>query len=309
MRVLVFHQPWPMGNYKLNVAVADKLQSEGHEVYTLEQLNGNLATQEYVQQIIDMDFDLVYYEMLDKETFKIIEQLKCQRILLHASGGVLIDYDAILDYKGKWYDKIFTGSKIMFEKFKKNGIVSEHYQYYHSAIKEEEKQFDEKYNHNCVFLGMGFNRLTDSQYNLERELFFKKQPFEFDVYGNGWGEFTHWRGLLPPLDIGRLYSSAKCAIGIIAKGQREHGMINNRYTEMSVCECPIITYNYDTIDWYGAEKYMNFVSSNDELNDMVIDINKNHDKYKDKSKKLNKFMMKKDKDFFEKLNVLITKEY
>ena len=78
---------------------------------------------------------------------------------------------------------------------------------------------------------------------------------------------------------------------------------------MSVCECPIITYNYDTIDWYGAEKYMNFVSSNDELNDMVIDINKNHDKYKDKSKKLNKFMMKKDKDFFEKLNVLITKEY
>jgi len=125
MRILVFHQPWPMGNYKLNVAVADKLQSEGHDVYALEQLNGNLATREYVQQILDMDFDLVYYEMLDKETFKIIEQLKCQRILLHASGGVLIDYDAILDYKGKWYDKIFTGSKIMFEKFKKNKLYLE----------------------------------------------------------------------------------------------------------------------------------------------------------------------------------------
>ena len=116
MKVLVFHQPWPMGNYKLNVAVADKLESQGHEVYALEQLNGRPASQEYVQQIIDMDFDLVYYEMLDHETFKIIEQLKCQRILLHASGGVLIEYDKILDYKGKWYDKIFTNSEIMYDK-------------------------------------------------------------------------------------------------------------------------------------------------------------------------------------------------
>ena len=49
MKVLVFHQPWPMGNYKLNVAVADKLESQGHEVYALEQLNGRPATQEYIQ--------------------------------------------------------------------------------------------------------------------------------------------------------------------------------------------------------------------------------------------------------------------
>ena len=61
MRVLVFHQPWPMGNYKLNVAVADRLESEGHEVYALEQLNGRPCTQEYIQQIIDMNFDLVYF--------------------------------------------------------------------------------------------------------------------------------------------------------------------------------------------------------------------------------------------------------
>ena len=51
MKVLVFHQPWPMGNYKLNEAVADKLQSDGHEVYILEQLNGRPASHEYVQQI------------------------------------------------------------------------------------------------------------------------------------------------------------------------------------------------------------------------------------------------------------------
>ena len=70
-----------------------------------------------------------------------------------------------------------------------------------------------------------------------------------------------------------------------------------------------LTYNYDTIDWYGAEKYLNFVSSSDELNDMVIAINNNHEEYKVKSNELNKFMIQKDKEFFEKLNILITKEY
>ena len=305
MKVLVFHQPYPMGNYKLNIAVADKLEADGHEVYVLEQLNGRPASQEYIQQIIDADFDLVYYEMLDHETFKIIEQLKCQRILLHASGGVLIEYDKILDYKGKWYDKIFTGSTIMLEKFKKAGIPSKHYQYYHSAIKEDEKVFNQKYNHDCVFLGMGFNRLTDAQYNLERDMFFHDQDFDFNVYGNGWDGFRHWRGLLPALDIGSLYTSAKSAVGIIAKGQREHGMINNRYTEMAICGVPIITYDYETIDWYGAEHYLNFVRYPDELKKCVDDIAAHPDKYRHKSDELQKFMEKKDKEFFEKLDLLI----
>ena len=305
MKVLVFHQPWPMGNYKLNVAVADKLESQGHEVYALEQLNGRPATQEYIQQIVDLEFDLVYYEMLDHETFKIVEQLKCQRILLHASGGVLIEYDKILDYKGKWYDKILTSSKIMYEKFKKAGIPCEHYHYYHSAIKEEEKIRDEKYNHDCVFLGMGFNRLTDPQYKLERDLYFHEKKFDFNVYGNGWDGFTQWRGLLPPLDIGKLYSSAKSGIAIIAKGQREHGMINNRYTEMAVCGIPIITYNYDTIDWYGAESYLNFISSTSELDIMVTNIKHHPENYIDASDELQKFMLQKDKEFFERLNSLI----
>ena len=305
MKVLVFHQPWPMGNYKLNVAVADRLESQGHEVYALEQLNGRLATQEYIQQIIDMNFDLVYFEMLDHETFKIVEQLKCQRILLHASGGVLIEYDKILEYKDKWYDKILTSSKIMLEKFKKAGIPCEHYQYYHSAIKDEEQVFEQKYNHDCVFLGMGFNRLTDPQYSLERELYFHDKDFDFNVYGNGWDGFKHWQGLLPPLDIGKLYSSAKSGIAIIAKRQREHGMINNRYTEMAICGIPIITYDYETIDWYGAEKYLNFISSPIELKERVNDIVNQPDKYKYNSKELQKFMIQKDKEFFEKLNSLI----
>ena len=305
MRVLVFHQPWPMGNYKLNVAVADRLESQGHEVYALEQLNGRPATQEYIQQIIDMNFDLVYFEMLDHETFKIVEQLKCQKILLHASGGVLIEYDKILNYKNKWYDKILTSSKIMLEKFKKANIPCEHYQYYHSAIKEDEKVFDQKYNHDCVFLGMGFNRLTDPQYSLERELYFHEKDFDFNVYGNGWDGFKHWRGILPPLDIGSLYSSAKSGIAIIAKRQREHGMINNRYTEMAICGIPIITYNYDTVDWYGAEHYLNFISTTTELKEKVSDIKNHPDDYQFKSENLQKFMIQKDKEFFEKLNTLI----
>ena len=115
----------------------------------------------------------------------------------------------------------------------------------------------------------------DPQYSLERELYFHEKDFDFNVYGNGWTGFKHWRGLLPPLDIGRLYTSAKSGIAIIAKRQREHGMINNRYTEMGICGIPIITYNYDTVDWYGAEHYLNFISTVEELKDKVSDIKNN----------------------------------
>ena len=41
MKIVVFHLPYPMGNYKLNEALANKLTKDGHEVYLLQQLNGN----------------------------------------------------------------------------------------------------------------------------------------------------------------------------------------------------------------------------------------------------------------------------
>lgn len=307
MKILVFHQPYPMGNYKLNQIIAEYFESKGHEVYVLEQLNGRPATEEYIQQIIDLDLDLCYYEMLDIETFKIVERLKCQKILLQASGGVLGKYDKIIDYKGKWYDKILTNSLIMESKFKQNNIPTQHFKFYHSAILEDEKQYKQEYNHSCVFLGMGFNRLVDPQYDLERQLYFSEQEFNFNVYGNGWQGFKYWQGLLPPNDIGALYSSAKCAVGIIAKGQREHGMINNRYTEIASCGCPLISYNYNTIDWFGAEKFVHFIKNKQELKNTVLDINNNPKKYSSNSEDFKMFMKKQTQEFYNNLENLIQK--
>jgi len=307
MRVLVFHQPYPMGNYKLNQVIAEYFEKKGHEVYILEQLNGRPADEDYIQQIVDLDLDLCYYEMLDIETFKIIERLKCQKILLQASDGVLGEYDKIIEYKGKWYDKILTNSLVMESKFKNNNIPTQHFKFYHSAIFKEEKQFKSEYNHNCVFLGMGFNRLVDPQYDLERQLYFSNQEFNFNVYGNGWQGFKYWRGLLPSNDIGSLYSSAKCAIGIIAKKQREYGMINNRYTEIASCGCPLISYNYETVDWFGAEKFIHFIKNKQELKDIVLDINNNKEKYKNNSLEFMNFMETQTKEFYYNLENLIQK--
>jgi len=69
MVVIVFHQPFPMGNYKLNEIIANHL-SKDHEVYSLQQLNGAVPDSEYVTQIQNLSPDLVYFEMLDNETFK-----------------------------------------------------------------------------------------------------------------------------------------------------------------------------------------------------------------------------------------------
>ena len=299
MKILILHQPWPMGNYKLNTEIGRYLSNLGHEVYAIEQLNGRKPTQEYVDQLVNFGFDVAYFEMLDFETFSIVEKLKCKKILLQASGGVLGDYDSIVDYYGKWYDVILTNSIRMDKKFKKLNIPSQHFEFYFSPIPEGEKQKVAKYADRCVFLGMGFNRLTDPQYELERELFFRSHKFNFSIYGNGWNGFQYHRGILPPDDIGKLYTSATSAIGIIAKGQREQGMINNRYSEIASCACPLISYKYETIDWFGADKYINFISSHTELEELVKVIDK--PEYRSKALEFQKFINNKSSEFLDKV--------
>ena len=121
MKILVFHQPYPMGNYKLNEVIANHLSKE-HEVYLLQQLNGVEPDSEYVQQVTELDADLIYFEMLDVETFKLVEKLKGKKILLQASNGILKRYEDIFDYHGTWYDSVITNSKKMYDTFKSKEI-------------------------------------------------------------------------------------------------------------------------------------------------------------------------------------------
>lgn len=306
MKIIVFHQPYPMGNFKYNTAIANNL-SKDHDVYLLEQLNGRLLTEEYTEQVKALNPDMVYFDMLDLETFKLVEQLDCMRVLGYVTRG-LLDWHEIFDYKDKWYTHVFTNSISCHDEFKKRGIPVEHYQWFLNCLPEDEMVFDSKYEHDCVFLGMGFTRVTNEEYSLERETFFGGlDDIDFNVYGNGWPQLPFYRGLLPADDIGRLYSSSKSGIALIEKEQRTKGMINNRYSEMGSCGIPIVCYNYDTIDWFGAEDYINFISSKSETIDTINDILKNSEKYKEKSSNLQKFTKNQHMMYFEKLNKLIEK--
>lgn len=305
MKILVFHQPFPMGNYKLNATVAHRLSSLGHEVYLVEQLNGRPATPEYIQYISNENFDVVYYEMLDAETFKVVEQLKCLRILLVASRGIFKDFTDILNYKGTYYDRVLTNSLQLKSLFENAKVPTEYFEFYFSAINEAECIKADKYQFDNVFLGMGFARQNDPDYGLEQNTFFNSsKSFQFGLFGNGWSNQKDYQGLLPPGDIGSLYTSAKSAAAIIGAGQRSMGMINNRYTEIAFCKCPIISLPYD-IDWKGADRYINFVSSVDEYNKVVNDIITNPDEYLEKSKEFHKFIVNQDQIFFDKLLNLI----
>ena len=305
MKVIVFHQPFPMGNYKLNEIIANYL-SDKHEVYLLQQLNGVVPDKDYITQIKELNPDMIYFEMLDLETFKIVESLDCEKILLQASNGILTNYEDIFDYYGKWYTKVLTNSKYMYDKFITKGIQSEFFEYYFSVLSESDLVFDEKYNHDAVFLGMGFHRMNSESYRKDKEIFFDNfKNVNYKIYGNGWPNFTHYGGVLPANDIGKLYHSAKSAFGLIGETQRTYGQINNRYTEMAYSEVPIITQNYETIDWFGAEKYLNFVNSKEEAEQTINDILKNSDVYEDKSQNLKKFIVKKHNEFMDKLTHLI----
>jgi hypothetical protein len=301
MKILVFHQPFPMGNYKLNETLALRLKHNGHEVYTMPQLNGIPATPEYINLIKEEKFDVIYYEMLDLETFKVVEQLDSLRILLVASRGIFKDFYNIIDYKGKYYDKVMTNSIKLFEAFQSNNVPCELFHFYFSAVTKEECVFKTEYVYDNVFLGMGFARQTDPNYSIENEIFFNSEKkFKFALFGNGWKNVLNYKGVLPPNDIGSLYSSALSASAIIGSGQRSMGMINNRYTEIGFCKCPIISYHYD-IDWRSSDKYMNFVSSAKDLNKLVLDLKTNPHKYQEKTKSFYEFILQQDTIFFEKL--------
>ena len=82
-------------------------------------------------------------------------------------------------------------------------------------------------------------------------------------------------------------------------------MINNRYTEIASCSCPLISYNYETIDWFGAEKFIHFIKDKQELKDIVLDINNDKEKYKNNSLEFMDFMKIQTKEFYYNLENLI----
>jgi len=85
MRILIIHQPYPMGNYKLSETLGKKLHEKGHEVILLHQLNMSKIdakhAEEYKNSIDEMDPDVIYYEMLDAATFDIIKILILEKLL------------------------------------------------------------------------------------------------------------------------------------------------------------------------------------------------------------------------------------
>jgi len=310
MNIVILSQPYPMGNgCGLNAAIGEYFQQQGHEVYMLEQLNGQMAgVDQYAEMINSVKPDLLYYEMLDDASFKAIEKVNCKKILVFASNGILKEYEDILDHP-EWYDGIYTNSLKMKSLFENKGIPTQDFQYYHCWLKNSDLHFEDKYLEDCVFLGMGFNRLSSDAYKMERELFFLNQfSFDFAIYGNGWPREIPWyKGLLPQEDMGKLYASARSAIAIIAPGQRKQGMINNRFVEIGYSECPIITYPYPEVDWFGAEKYLNFVTSKNEIEDVVAKCYNKTDEIIKKTQQMKIFIDKQTDLYYSGLEDLIDK--
>lgn len=308
MKIVVFHLPFPMGNYKLNQVLAKKLTDDGHEVYLLQQLNGMPYSEDYYQQIKELDPDVLYYEMLDKGTFEVVEKLECKKILNIMGTGILKEKfrDTIKDYKGKWYTDIITNSLDVYNLLKDEVDAIEFFKYYFCAITEDELVYDEKYAHDCVFLGQGHHRLQMQEFKKELQVYFAQQhPFDFKVYGSGWPQVNWYRGLLPPNDIGSLYTSAKASISVIEPEQYRNGMINNRYVELGYCKTPIISFKYPNIDWFGAEKFINFIDSTEEFFNIVNKSIKKDNNIIKKTEGMKEFIDQQHKIYFEKLDNLL----
>lgn len=301
MRIGIFKQPYPQGNYLLNTYIASKLQEQGYEVALLNQISGNSeehpAIPHYIDQIKQLNLDLLYYEMLDISTFKVVEALDCPKILCYASKGILPRHDSIVTRK-KWYTYLWSNSRKFVRFASKIGVNTSHWQFYPGAHKLYQAKENTNYKVPCAFLGQGFSRETGAEYKLERELYFDNHEIPRDIWGKGWNHANH-RGLLPAEDIGSLYLNAEHAFALINKSQRDMGQINNRYVEIAQSGCPTISINYPDIDWFGAERYIRFVSNRSEMKDAII-----RPKGQEEIE-YSLFMANKEVEFFAGLNEII----
>ena len=297
MKILVLHQPFPMGNYRLMPYIANKLTEQGNEVVLAEQLNGDVWTQETLDVINAQYFDAAYYEMLDGQTFQLIEQSNIKKkVLCYASKGIFKTFEEILEFNGRYYTDVLTNSKEMLTAFLNKDITAEFFEYYPAPIFEEEIIKDTRYDIPLVYVGGGFQRLVKPEYKTESEIIY--QNAKVAKYGNGWSNVANYRGILPSGDIGRLYHSAKVSIGTIEPSQRQKGMVNNRYSEMFMAGATVASINYPEVDFYGGEEFITFVDSSDDL-DRVIPLAKS------KIKLQEEFILQKEKNFFKSLNNLL----
>lgn len=306
MKIVIFHQPFPMGNFHISNAIAEHLTSRGHEVYLLEQLNGaNVDTTEYVNAIKSVDPDVLYFEMLDSVTFNVVSKFNCKKVLTVSSKGVLDDAYNIIQYKNIWYTHILTNSVSVYNLLQKNNIPSEHFKYYWNPNKHE-ILFD--YNYDCVFLGQGYHRLTMPECKLEKDIFFNFQSgydSNYAIYGLGWPNVYTYKGILPSGHNHSLYSKSKSAVSIIEPDQRIYGMINNRYSEIAGAECPIITYPYNDIDWFGLQPYLNFVESYEDFKSMIKQCVAKEDSILKKVEYAKNFFEQQKIEFLEKFTYII----
>lgn len=297
MKILILHQPFPMGNYRLMPYIGKTLQDLGHEVVVAEQLNGALWTVEALKVIQVENFDAAYFEMLDGQTFELMEKSGIpKKILCYASKGIFKTFEEIVEYKDRYYTGVLTNSKEMSEVFSENGISNEFFEYYPAPIFEEEVTKSINYKLPIVYLGGGFQRLTKPEYSKESELIYTNPAVS--IFGNGWPSTPNYKGILPPEDIGRLYHSAEVCIGTIEPSQRAKGMVNNRYSEMFKAGATIASVNYPEIDFYGGEQFIQFVNTREELAQVKT-------LSEEKKKAQKEFIEKKEKAFFNSLEKLL----
>jgi len=275
-KILVLHQPFPMGNFGLNRYIANILSGDpyNYEVHTLQQLNiqyqleNHKVIDNYVKMINDANFDCIYYEMLDATTFGIVKRLNCEnRILTVASGGIW-GFENILLKAGVYYDKIYTNSKEFYRSVDTT-IPSGYFKYYPSRLKKFHT--DKVWNdHRAVFVGMGNHRRISPEYKLERDLFFDND-IPLTIYGTGWKGHPKYANLvLSDSSLDKIYTAAHYAVGMIATQQREHGMINNRYVEAIACGTRVITPNYD-IEWGPIEEYLDIVDTPEQVQEILTE--------------------------------------
>jgi hypothetical protein len=114
-----------------------------------------------------------------------------------------------------------------------------------------------------VYLGV-YPHKSEEQMAL---LFNPARNFHFEIWGRGWEQspYSEWyQGVLPLMDVGKLYSRARIVLLLTEMRQQAHGMVNNRLFEALASGATVVSESFPYLRQHELGRYVEFVSSEQE---------------------------------------------
>ncbi len=165
------------------------------------------------------------------------------------------------------FDGIATNAVASVERLRRRGVLASPIELAASAALCDAEP-ESKYSSFCAYLG-SYPHKNQEQLDV---MLGPATEFGLTIWGRGWevSPFRNWhRGVLPLLDIGKLYRSVHVVLAMTEERQKRRGMINNRIFEALACGAVVVSDPHPAIAASELGRFMHFSDTEEKVRESL----------------------------------------